>query len=339
VYVATDGGIYRTDDIRRASSTSGWTIRNADYVSTQYFSMDISKYSNILGGMLDTGVATLRLPAGGSASHLFEGDAQWVAWDSTSINSPSSVGRFYMQWISLFVFRCVAASCDYILDRNEGGTVAMTMDPNEPRRLFAGAQSIYRTDDATAATPVWQRIRTPGASPITAIAVQPGESNTVWMAQQDGAVFKTNDSLAASPAWTRIAITGPTPLPPMNTPRRIVFAPGHSEKIYICDEIGNLLKSDDGGTSWYDLRGSGSSRLPARRAIPALVAHPFMDGWLFAATEAGLYSSEDDGVTWVPTVGIPSQVEIRDLMFTPDSGTLVVATYGRGLWAGEVRPR
>jgi photosystem II stability/assembly factor-like uncharacterized protein len=339
VYVATDGGIYRTDDIRRASSTSGWTIRNTDYVSTQYFSMDISKYSNILGGMLDTGVATLRLPAGGSASHVSEGDAQWLAWDSTSINSPASVGRYYTQGISLFVYRCVLASCDLILNRNEGGFVAMTVDPNEPRRLFAAAESVYRTDDATVAAPDWRRIRTPGASPITAMAVQPGDSNTVWIAHMDGAVFKTSDALDPVPVWTRVAVTGPAPLPSVGFPKRIVFAPEHPEKIYICDLNGSLVRSDDGGTSWSDARGSGSSRLPAGQGIPALVVHPFMAGWLFAATEAGLYSSEDDGLTWVPTVGIPGQVEIRDLMFTPDSGTLVVATFGRGLWAGEVLTR
>jgi hypothetical protein len=213
----------------------------------------------------------------------------------------------------------------------------MTVDPNEPRRLFAAAQSAYRTDDATAGVPVWQRIRTPGASPITAVAVQPGDSNTVWIAQLNGAVFKTNDALDPVPVWTPVAITGPAPLPSMGFPKRIVFAPAHPEKIYISTGTGSLVRSDDGGTSWSDARGSGSSRLPAGQGISALVVHPFMAGWLFAATEAGLYASEDDGLTWVATVGIPGQAEIRDLMFTPDSATLVVATFGRGLWAGAVR--
>lgn len=51
----------------------------------------------------------------------------------------------------------------------------------------------------------------------------------------------------------------------------------------------------------------------------------------------GLYSSED-GDHWLPIPDAVGRVPIRDLRFLPGMDGLIVATRGRGLWAGDITP-
>ena len=66
-------------------------------------------------------------------------------------------------------------------------------------------------------------------------------------------------------------------------------------------------------------------------SVNALIANP-RHRLLWAATDAGIAWSHDDGSTWDKVEeGLPRAVFL-DLSLDPTTGRLVAASFGRGLW-------
>jgi hypothetical protein len=85
---------------------------------------------------------------------------------------------------------------------------------------------------------------------------------------------------------------------------------------------------------------------PANSGIPdvpvsAFVVDPRDPNQLFAGTDIGVYRSGDGGLTWLPYgTGFP-RVAVFDMALHAPTGTLRVATHGRGIWeiaAGNATP-
>ncbi len=94
-----------------------------------------------------------------------------------------------------------------------------------------------------------------------------------------------------------------------------------------------VLHTTDRWQSWTDVTGS----LSAVREVASIVATPFNSRQLFAATNIGVFWSQDAGATWAPFQdGLPIVrcTEIRYLVDPLHGGAdrLVVATFGRGMW-------
>ena len=95
----------------------------------------------------------------------------------------------------------------------------------------------------------------------------------------------------------------------------------------------NVWRTTDGGPSWSSVSGSGAAALPA---VPVhdLEIHPSASNWLYAATEIGVFTSQDAGATWqVPQDG-PANVIVSELFWM--GSDLVAATFGRGLYKTTV---
>jgi hypothetical protein len=109
----------------------------------------------------------------------------------------------------------------------------------------------------------------------------------------------------------------------------------------------NLWRTTNGGASWDAASGAGVASLPAA-PVHDVEIHPTTSNWLYAATEIGVFTSQDAGVTWQRPQGGPADVVVSELFWMgPD---LVAATFGRGLYkaaagnvvntnAGSSRPR
>jgi hypothetical protein len=97
----------------------------------------------------------------------------------------------------------------------------------------------------------------------------------------------------------------------------------------------HVFRSDDGGHTWRDLDTDGAT---GRRRLPDVPANALAlreeagTEELFVATDAGVYSTQDDGGTWHDlSAGLP-RLRVTDLLWHPRTKELVAATYGRGLW-------
>ena len=338
VYICTDGGVFRTDNIYTASTAAGWTNLDGEYRATQFYGAAGDGGSGrIIGGTQDNG--TLRLEPGSDLANLpFGGDGGFCAIDWSNPN------YCYGEYITLQIHRSSdgGVSAGYIINGlADAGTAAnfiapFILDPNNPARLLAGGSRLWRCPNARA-NPIfitWQQIRPAGTDYISAIAVAPGNSNNIWVGQNNGEVHRTANGTAVSPTWSPIDDnSGVNPLPNRYI-TRILIDPDDHNTAYVClggFAADNLMKTVNGGANWTDATGAGATGLP-NAPIRGIARHPRKPNWLYVGTEVGIFASEDGGATWSTTDKGPANVSVDEITFMHDTETLLAATHGRGIY-------
>ncbi len=341
VYVCTDGGVWRTDDIYTASTNSGWEPIDAGYRTVQYYGAAGDGPSDlIVGGTQDNG--TLRIAPGSTTANLtFGGDGGFCAVDWTD---PDYV---YGEYINLRIHRSTdgGLSASYLFDgiadagERANFIAPFILDPNDPNTLLAGGESLWRSTNVKATQPDWTAIRGPGSAYISAIAVAVGDSDIIWVGQNDGGVSRTSTGTAANPTWWPVDDNGAADPLPDRYVTRVVIDPDDADTVYV--SFGgfsgeNLWKTIDGGQSWTDITGSGAAGLPDApiRGV-ARHPHPRRADWLYVGTEVGVFTSTDSGQTWSTNNDGPALVSVDELVFMHDSTTLLAATHGRGIFTLE----
>jgi photosystem II stability/assembly factor-like uncharacterized protein len=366
VYFGNDGGVYRADDVTtvgdnpRAPRVNGWTELNNTYAVTQFYGAAGNATTGIIvAGAQDNGTLAYD-PATGSEqwTTIFGGDGGFCGADS---RDPQI---FYGEYVFLNIHRNTdgATTDDLNGDRYITGQFwnAVTrrwdwkpppfripdafnqralfiapflLDPNESNRILAGGESLWRTNDAQAANtptsgPSWSRIKPPSNGRISAIAIAPGESDTVWVGYDNGEISRSQNATAANPTWTRVDGPGPNQLRANRFCHQILVSPHDPTTVLIAFggfTAGNLWRTDDGGATWAEIAGN----LP-RAPVRAVAVHPTQADWFYIGTEVGVFASEDRGATWSPTNEGPANVSVDDLFWLGER--LVCVTHGRGLF-------
>jgi photosystem II stability/assembly factor-like uncharacterized protein len=336
VYLGLDGGVFRAADIRAVGEASGWDELNVGYSATVVRRAAGNPHSGvIIAGTYQN--ATLLRESNGEWQGLFPGEGGVCAVDPTDPNA------FYGEYTLLRIQRTLdrGKRWDFISQgkkplEDAGSTRSLhtaapfLLDPNEPRTMLAGGESLWRCSDAKKAAPEWAAIKEPikrGGIPsfISAIAIAPKKREVIWVRHIDGAIFKTTDGTADRPAWTRVDVDAPLP---KRTCTRIVIAPTDPQTVYAtfggyADD--NIWMTNDGGASWKSL---GATLFP--QPIYSMAIHPERPEVLYFGTESGVMISLDGGRGW--------SVISRDAFSSPVTELfwmerrLVAATQGRGLW-------
>lgn len=338
-YVCNDGGIFRTEDIYNTSPIRSWVSLNTGYQTTQFYGAAGSG-PLIVGGTQDNG--TIVLTQGSEqGKEMYGGDGGFSAIDHQD-------PRFcYGEYIGLQIFRSwdsgqTTQRIDTtLLDALNGAAnfiAPFILDPNEPQRMLAGGESLWRTEDVRYGTPPkWDRIPLPDTAShnrTSAIAVAPGHSNILWVARNNGVIWKTTQGLSSQPEWKAVDDNaGNNPLP-NRFPTRILIDRENSDRVYIAFggfTDGNLMRTLDGGATWTDATGSGPMGLP-EAPIRGIAQHPVHADWIYAGTEVGVFASEDGGQHWSAVNQGPANVSVDELVFMHDSSVLLAATHGRGIW-------
>jgi len=340
VYYCTDGGVYYTADVSTASTSTGWTRKDQSYRATQFYgAAGNGATGRIVGGTQDNGQLTLQSSASTNALLTFGGDGGFAAMDPTDQN------YIYGEYIDLQIHRSTngGTSASYIYTGiSDAGSAAnfiapFILDPNNVNRMLAGGASLWRSNNVKAATPTWTSIKAAGTDYISAIAVAPGNSDIIWVAQNDGKVFKTANGTAASPTWTTVDDNSATNPIPNRYVTRIVIDPSNSNTVFIA--LGgfspdNLLKTTNGGTSFSDITGSAVTGLPDA-PIRGFARHPNVSTRLYAGTEVGFFTSADGGLTWSTSAFGPANVSVDECVFMHNSQSILLATHGRGMWTAD----
>ncbi len=343
LYSGNDGGVYRAADIRAATAAgaaNGWTNLNAGLAVTQFYSGAgrSAVGGRIVGGTQDNGSLMLTQ---GQWRPVRGGDGGFVAVDPAG-------DAAYGEYVYLALHRSLnGASAIYIcngitegLPDENGATYCgvnatkqanfiapFVLDPNNANRLFAGANSLWVTDNARA-VPAWRTLKAPSAASenyINAITVAAGDGNAIWVGHNNGEVYRTRDGLEPAPTWTRV---GQGVLPARRVQRIFVDRDNHNRAIVALTGFvaNNLWQTLDGGATWSSI----TSNLPAAPVFD-VTRHPRKSHWLYAATSVGVFTSEDAGATWSTTNEGPANIRVREL-FWIDDATLGAATYGRGMY-------
>ena len=204
------------------------------------------------------------------------------------------------------------------------------------RALYYGANMLWRLSTPnqtwTAISPdltldADRRAEPPSArTGISAIGLSSVDARTIWVGMAKGEVHRTRD---AGVTWTNVS-------PDSSTPRTSVAAievshfDAASAYLTLRSAPGagaQVLRTRDGGVTWVSI----AAGLPAR--AHAIREDVFRRGLLFAATDAGVQVSFDDGDTWQSLrLNMPA-VAVRDVAVK--DADLIVSTAGRGLWLLE----
>jgi len=342
VYVATDGGIHATDDITSVGQGSGWRDLDATMRSTQFYAAAGHETGDVLiGGTQDNG--TLRvLGASPTANLVRGGDGGQVQIDPT--NPQYTYGE--TQWLGVHRSSNGGASATSITsglgDTGSGRSnfiSPLRLDPNNPQRLYAGGRSLWRTDNARGGAN-WTSIKSNVGSLIASIGLTPGVADRVFVGHNDGRLYRTSNATAAQPSWTAIDDNAAANPLPNRVLTRLVVDPTNNMVVYACFggfSTDNLWRSGDAGATWQAVTGTVPTALPPA-PVYGMAVHPDDSAVIYAATEVGVFASDDGGAHWSASNDGPANVVCEEITFVHGAvpRQLVLATLGRGLWTATV---
>lgn len=345
VYFGNDGGIYRTDNVYTVANLSGWQELNNNLQVTQFYGAGGNPSTGVVvGGTQDNG--TLRFtPAGGveNWTAMFGGDGGFSASDQDDPN------YFWGEYVFLNIHRSSngGVSSSYVFsgiaDANQNGSnfiAPFILDPNNQARVLAGGIRLWRTNNGRGSTPLgWTSIK-PGTTSatsgsfISAIAVDQGNSDVIWVGHNNGFVYKTANGTAATPTWTAVDnnVSGTNPFPNRKV-LRIAINPTDPNEVFVTFggfNADNVWKTTNDGTSWADATGTGATGLPDV-PVRSLVFNPANSAWIYAGTEVGVFASEDGGANWAVPHDGPANVSVDELFWVGQK--IMAATHGRGIWS------
>lgn len=340
VFICTDGGIYKSTDIRSAAPDFTWQNLDQGYAATQYYgAAGHGPSGRISGGTQDNGDHVFN--TGNQAATLtYGGDGGFSAI------SPVNNNYTYGEYVYLTIHRSTdgglsagdiySGISDAFSDANF--IAPFVLDPLNASRMYAGGGKLWRSNNVTAGTPSWSSIRNRGSDVISAVAPSSLTSGVLWVGQNDGVIQRTTNATAGTPTWTTVDDNGGTNPLPNRYVTRIVLSPHDANTVYAAFggwTSDNLWKSTNNGSTWVPLTGTGTAMLPDA-PIRGFAVHPTNPLRLYAGTEVGLYTSGDGGLTWSTNDFGPANVAIYEVNFMSASSTLLVATHGRGVWTADV---
>ncbi len=326
-----DGGLYYGGNLWDTSAANvTWQEINNNYGVTQFYGGDGNAQANrYFGGTQDNGTNSVNYTGAASTENwtmYIGGDGGFAAADPTDANF--LYGEFQFLGIHRSSNGGVSATPIYqnLPDSfaNTNFIAPFVLDPNNPRRLLAGGASLWASVDCRAPTVAWQSIKAPTSSLISAIAVNPRNSNEVWVGHNNGDVFFTSNGTSATPTWVK---RDGTTLPNRYC-ERIAVDPRTSTTIYATFggfNPDNVWKSTNGGQTWTNI----SVGLPSA-PMNGICAHPSKANWIYVGSEVGVFGSEDGGATWSPTNEGPLNVAVDEVKFV--GNFLLAVTHGRGMY-------
>lgn len=184
----------------------------------------------------------------------------------------------------------------------------------------------------SAGSPTFQNLTGTISASGTAIRFSNLNDSLVFMGWSDGKVRYTSNLFASTPVIDTTA-----GLPGSGSINDIETSFENQNVIYVCR--GNkVYKSFNKGLSWIDI----SANLP-NISMHCIVRDKNRPEALYVGTRAGVYYRDSFMSSWdLYNSGLPTNSSIRDLEIVYDTicssqSRIYAATYGRGLWIGDLR--
>jgi hypothetical protein len=330
LYAGNDGGVFKSLD-----NGVTWTDISSNLSNAQLYGLGLSTSSptTIISGHQDNG--TNLTTNGTSWSEVNGGDGMLCFIDRTSnTNMYSTIynGKLYKSTNS-------GASFTNIYTVPGGGWVTPWLqDPVTATTLYAGGSNIYKSINSGSTWAVSSSLSGGTGNTLTFVSIDVSKTNNqVIYASADvtssttGAFVgsKVYKSTNAGSTWVEIQ-TGL----PASAVLGVHADVNDANKVYvgIASYTGNaVFCSTNGGTTWTNIS-AGLPQVPANCFITQTSAV----GVVYCGTDLGVYFSDNSGATWQSfTNGMPG-VPVKDLEIYYGNGSLVAATYGRGIWKSSL---
>src|ERR1700694_909552 len=231
-------------------------------------------------------------------------------------------------------------------------TMPLIWSPLRPDVLYYASNVVWRSADhahtwtrispdrapQTGAVPASAGKYASGVTPtprgaITALSPSPRSLSVIWAGTDDGNIQVTanggatwkNVTPPAIQPWTRIFN-----IEAGHFDTRTAYAAANT--LRIDDMHPHFWRTHDGGRTWTEIDGDIASHAVAN----SIREDPRVPGLLYAATDAQVWVSFDDGGQWQSLrLNMPA-ISVRDIAVKDDStclcADLIAGTHGRGFW-------
>jgi len=357
VFVATDGGLYRSLN----GGTTMEIIENLPLSQFYHVSVDNQEPYNVYGGLQDNNswFGPSSSPGGIEARDwnlVGQGDGFRVFPHPTQphivyseMQGADAIWRYDTKEQQLKVVKPFPVQGDPKLRFN--WNAAFTTSPHNPDRLLVGSQFLHLSNDRGN---TWTKISPDlttndktktGASEsgglsvdnsgaenhctIFTIAESPLNEKVIWVGTDDGNIQVTTDG---GKTWSNVTIN--VKGLPLNTwcyhVEASVFGEGIAYAVFDGhaknDYNAYIYKTTDYGKTWNSI---------VTKDLPIFVRNVQEDyknpNLLFAGTELGLYITLDGGLSWSKFKNNVPSVAIHYLELHPKTNDLIMGTHGRGI--------
>jgi photosystem II stability/assembly factor-like uncharacterized protein len=358
ILLGNDGGLYRTAD--RGDT---WTfIANLPISQFYDISIDDREPYYIYGGLQDNGVwgfpsrSVTGNPVGGSdVLSINGGDGFYsaaVPGNPETVFAESQYGyivRYSYADSTRKRVKPAAEEGEEELRFNWNTPFFVSVHP--PYNLYIGSQFVHRSDDLGES---WSVISDDlsrnydldstlvlGQKPLlkpynsmTALVESPLKKGLIYAGTDDGNLWVTEDD---GESWKDLTTLIPGDqerfitriVPSMHDESTVYVAYG---RFYEADDLSPwLFVSRDRGNSWSRI----TEGMDDQAVVMAFAEHPLNHDMLFAGVHNGLYISANGGASWSRLTGSLPYVQVSDIVFSPESHDMILATYGRGIWIGD----
>ena len=362
----TDGGLFETFDL-----TKTWKyIQNLPV--TQFYKVavdDSAPFYNIYGGTQDNGShggpsRTI------SKSGILNTD-WWITLGADGHQSaiePGNPNITYGEYQEGWLWRIDQTTGEtvYVQPQPSEGEpyerfnwdAPILVSPHSPTRLYFASQRVWKSENrGDEWTPIskdlsrnqdrialpmmgkqqswdnaWDVAAMSNYNTITSLAESPIQEGLLYAGTDDG-IIQVSENGGTS--WTKIetsTIKGVPATAFVNDIRAdlydaaVVYAALDNHKYG--DFKPYLIKSTNKGKTWTSINGD----LPTRLVTWRLVQDHVKKDLLFAATEFGIYFTNNAGVNWIKLTGGTPTISFRDITIQRRENDLVAASFGRGFY-------
>lgn len=224
----------------------------------------------------------------------------------------------------------------------------IALSPHNPKIVYAGAQVLFRSlnqgdtweeisPDLTTNDPSKIGLNVPYCT-ITTISESTLKPGTIWVGTDDGKVHLTQNH---GGAWTDLTPALTAAGAPADRWVSRVFASPHDAATAFVSKNGfrnddfapYVYKTSDAGKTWTAIKGN----LP-NSPINVVVQDRKNRDLLIVGNDVGVFVSIDGGAAWTPLKANLPTVAVHDLTIHPRENDLVLGTYGRAIWTGDITP-
>lgn len=332
--LATDGGIYRTND-------DGITWTDADNIpNNQFYRITYNPHVTGLyaGGLQDNGTVSGNAVSFNAWNRIFGGDGFTIRYHPTDPNIlfvEYQNGQINYSDDGGFSFFDATIGIDFSDRRN--WDMPYVFNPQNPNEMLTGTFQSYI--NSTGTNVFWQPggqdltdgvIFAPRFHVVSAVDWSPLNSNNLLIGTSDGNVWFSSNK---GGSWTSINA---------GLPDRYItsvhFSPNTANRVFVSvsgykDGINqpHIFRSDNNGTAWVNISGD----LPSL-AINDVLILPGNDNVIFVATDGGVYGTVNGGISWLRTGNNMPYVPVYDLELEPVQRRLMAGTFGRSLYTVNV---
>jgi len=331
ILLATDGGLYRSDD-----AAASWTDIE-DIPNTQFYRIANNPHQpgTYTGGAQDNGTTSGSIAAMNDWARIYGADGFQPVYHPTDPNI------FYceMQNGSIVVTTDGGDSfsgCNAGVD-NEDRTnwdTPYIMSSHNPDVLYRGTYRVYR--NTTGPDETWEAISpdlTDGVifgnnfHNVTTIEESPFDPAYLYAGTSDGNVWRSSNS---GGDWENI-----NGILPDRYVTSVQCSPNMEQVVYVTISgykgngfLPHVFKSFNNGTAWEDI----SSDLPPMGVNDIWVMPDVpQDTVLAVATDIGVFASVNAGFSWVRLGNNMPYVSVFDIAYDPVNRRLIAGTFARSM--------